>query len=135
MKFIWPPLIGIMRERQQTIADGLEKADVAERKLEQASDAASQQLDEAKAKAAELIGQANKRASQIVEEAKTQAKEEGERLKKAAQAEIDQELNRAKELLRAEVSTLALQGAEKILETSIDREVHQEMLNKMAAQL
>ena len=35
MKFIWPPLIGIMRERQQTIAAGLENADKAAQQLEQ----------------------------------------------------------------------------------------------------
>lgn len=135
MKFIWPPLIGIMRERQQTIAAGLEKAMEADRQLEQASDAASQQLEQAKTHAAELIDQANKRASQIIEEAKTEAGEEGERLKKAAQAEIEQEVNRAKEELRSQVSMLALQGAEKILEASIDRDIHQEMLNRLAAQL
>lgn len=135
MRFIWPPLIGIMRERQQAIAEGLEKATVAQRKLEEASDASAQELEQAKVKSAELIDQANKRASQIVEEAKVQAREEGERLKKAAEAEIEQEINRAKEHLRGQVSTLALQGAEKVLEATIDREAHQEMLNKLAAQL
>lgn len=135
MKFIWPPLIGIMRERQQTIAAGLEQAGEAARQLEQASDAATQQLEQAKTQSAELIDQANKRASQIIEEAKTVAGEEGERLKKAAQAEIEQEINRAKEQLRSQVSMLALQGAEKILEASIDRDTHQEMLNRLAAQL
>lgn len=135
MKFIWPPLIGIMRERQQTIAAGLEKAMEADRQLEQASDAATQQLEQAKTHAAELIDQANKRASQIIEEAKTEAGEEGERLKKAAQAEIEQKINRAKEELRSQVSMLALQGAEKILEASIDRDTHEEMLNRLAAQL
>ena len=135
MKYIWPPLIAIMRERQQSIAAGLEKAEVAERQLEQANDAAVEELEQAKSKSAELIDQANKRASQIVEEAKAEAREEGDRLKKAAQAEIDQELNRAKEHLRNQVSTLALQGAEKILEASIDRKAHQEMLNRLAAQL
>ena len=63
------------------------------------------------------------------------AGEEGDRLKKAAHAEIEQEINRAKEQLRAQVSMLALQGAEKILEASIDRETHKEMLNRLAAQL
>lgn len=135
MKFIWPPLIGIMRERQQTIAAGLENAAEADRQLEQASDAATQQLEQAKTQAAELIDQANKRAGQIIEEAKTVAGEEGERLKKAAQAGIEQEINRAKEQLRSQVSMLALQGAEKILEASIDRDTHQEMLNRLAAQL
>jgi|TARA_Y100000310_G_scaffold344456_1_gene457319 F-type H+-transporting ATPase subunit b len=135
MKFVWPPLVGIMRERQQTIAAGLENAQKAEQQLEQAGSDASQEIEQAKAQAAELIDQANRRASQIIEEAKVAAGEEGDRLKKAAEAEIEQEINRAKEQLRSQVSTLALQGAEKILEASIDRQAHQEMLNRLAAQL
>ena len=135
MVWVWPPLISIMRQRQDKIAEGLAQAEKAEKQLAEASDDAGKALAEAKSAAAELIDQANRRASQIVEEAKLQAREEGERLKRAADAESEQEINRAKEALRGEVSALALQGAEKILGATVDRSVHQEMLNKLAAQL
>ena len=125
MKYIWPLITQVMRERQTLIRDGLEKASRAERQLEQANDAAALELEAAKSKGAELIAQADKRAKQIVEEAKDKAGEEGERLKLAAQAEIDKEVNRAREDLRAQVSILALQGAEKILKSSVDVNVHQ----------
>ncbi len=135
MKYVWPPLTSIMRERQKVLAEGLEKAAAAEKQLEEANDASAVELDEAKKQAAALIEQARNRASQIVEEAKGQALEEAERIKLGAQAEIDQEVNRAKEALRAQVSMLAVEGAEKILEHTVDKNVHQEMLTKIAAQL
>ncbi len=135
MKYVWPLITEVMRERQKTIAEGLEYASQAERQLEQANDTAAIELEEAKAKGAELIAQADKRAKQIIEEAKDKAVEEGERLKAAAQAEIEQEMNRAREELRAQVGTLAIQGAEKILESSVDRQVHQQLLDKLAAEL
>ncbi len=135
MKFVWPPLTQAMRDRQKQIADGLEKAAKAERQLEDANSAAEAELEEAKKQAAELIAQARNRANQIVEEAKGQATEEADRIKAGAQAEIDQEINRAREELRAKVGTLAIEGAEKILEASVDRERHQQMLDKLAAQL
>ena len=135
MKFVWPPLTQLMRDRQQTIAEGLEKAAQAEKQLEQANDAAETELEEAKKQAAELINQATNRGTQIVEEAKVLAREEGERIKHAAEAEVEQEVNRAREMLRSQVSDLAIQGAERILEVSVDRERHQEMLNKLAAEL
>jgi len=135
MRWIWPPLISIMNERQQKIADGLAQAEEAEKRLTAASDDADTALADAKAQAAELIDHANKRASQIVEEAKAQAREDGERLKHAAEAEIEQEINRAKDALRGQVSALAVQGAEKILGATVDRRVHQEMLDKLAAEL
>lgn len=135
MKFVWPPLTQLMRDRQQTIAEGLEKAAQAEKQLEQANDAAERELEEAKKQAAELINQATNRSTQIVEEAKVLAREEGERIKHAAQAEVELAVNRAREMLRSQVSDLAFQGAERILEVSVDRERHQEMLNKLAAEL
>lgn len=135
MKFVWPPLTQIMRERQKTIADGLEKAAAAEKQLEQANDAAAGELEEAKKQAAELISQARTRASQIVDEAKQKAGEEGERIVQAAHSEVEQEKNRVREELRSRVSELAIEGAEKILESSVDRNAHQDMLNKLASQL
>jgi F-type H+-transporting ATPase subunit b len=92
-------------------------------------------MKDAKQEAAALIDQANKRANQIVEEAKEQARTEGDRLKAAAQAEIDQEINRAREELRGKVATLALAGAEKVLGASVDENANRELLDKLAAQL
>ncbi|MDA9014981.1 F0F1 ATP synthase subunit B, partial [Porticoccaceae bacterium] len=93
------------------------------------------QLKEAKQEAAGIIDQANKRANQIVDEAKQQASAEGERLKVAAQAEIEQEVNRAKEELRATVAGLAIAGAEKVLEASVDAKANKAIVDKLAAQL
>ncbi len=135
MKFVWPPLTQVMRDRQKQIANGLEKAALAEKQLEAANSSAATELEEAKQQAAELITQARNRANQIVEEAKQQASDEADRIKAGAQAEIDQEINRAREQLRARVGELAIEGAEKILETSVDRGAHQQMLDKLAAQL
>ena len=135
MKFVWPPLTRVMRERQKVLAAGLEKAAAAEQQLEAAKDTVADVLEAAKQQAAELIAQAHNRANQIVEEAKGQATEEAERIKAGAQAEIDQEVNRAREALRSEVSVLAIEGAKKILQADVDKAAHQVMLDKVAANL
>ncbi|MGR6871940.1 F0F1 ATP synthase subunit B [Pseudomonas sp. HK3] len=135
IKFVWPPLINAMQERAKKIADGLDAANRAERDLKLAQEKATSQMREAKEQAAQIIEQANKRATQIIDEAKDTARQEGERLKAAAQAEIDQEVNRAKETLRTRVSALAVAGASKILETSIDVEKHNVLLDKLAEEL
>jgi F-type H+-transporting ATPase subunit b len=135
MKFVWPALTRALEERKNKIADGLDAADRAMRDLELAQGKATEQLKEAKQEAAALIEQANKRANQIVEEAKDKARAEGERLKATAQAEIEQEANRVREELRAKVAALALAGAEKILEASIDENANRELVDKLAAQL
>ncbi len=135
MKFVWPVIIGAMQEREEKITDGLQAADRAKKDLELAQDEAGHKLREAKEQAAAIVEQANKRANQIVDEAKESALAEGSRLKAAAQAEIEQEMNRAKEQLRGQVATLAVAGAEKILQQSVDANAHQQLLSELAEQL
>jgi F-type H+-transporting ATPase subunit b len=135
VQFVWPPLLGAIETRQKTIADGLAAAHEGRSALEVAAKKSEVTLNEAKQKASEIIGQAEKRATQIVEDAKGNAKVEGERILTGAKAEIDQEVNRAKEGLRAQVSILAIAGAEKILRKEIDGKVHSDMLSKLAAEL
>lgn len=135
IKYVWPPLVGALQERQKKIADGLAASDRASHDLELAQKKAADELRQARAEAAELVDNGNKRAAQIVESAKADARSEGERLIAQANAQIEQERQQARDALRAEIATLAIAGAEKILETSVDAKAHSEMLDKLAAEL
>mgnify|MGYP001828292905 CR=1 FL=1 len=135
MKYVWPPILAAMAEREKKIADGLAAADRANHDLELAQAKAVERMKEAKDEAGGIIDAANKRANQIVEEAKDTATVEAERVKASAQAEIEQEKNRAREQLRDQVATLSIAGAEKILGAEVDREAHAEMVEKLASEL
>ena len=112
-KYVWPPIVGALRERQKNIADGLAAASRAEGDLELAK----------------------KNASAKIKEAKDQAHEEKARILAGAQAEIEQESNRAREELRASVASLAVQGATAILKKEIDKSAHAALLDDLAQQL
>ncbi|WP_119395135.1 F0F1 ATP synthase subunit B [Salinibius halmophilus] len=135
VKFVWGPIVAALEERKKKIADGLNAADRAAKDLELAQENASKSLNEAKQQAAVIIEQANKRATQIIDESKAEAAAEGDRLVAAAKAEIEQEVNRAREELRARVAALAVEGAQKILQTQVDEKAHSELLDKLAADL
>lgn len=135
MKFVWPALIAVMKEREERIAQGLQAADRADKDLELAQQKAVAQLKEAKDSAATIIEQANKRALQIVDEAKGTASQEADRIKTQAEAEVERHVSQAREALREKVSELALKGAEKILGVSVDAKAHNAMLEKLAADL
>jgi len=135
VKFVWPPLLKAIETLQKEIADGLAAAQEGKSALENASKKSEATLNEAKQKASEIIAQAEKRANEIVEEAKGTAKAEGERIIESARSEIEQEVNRAKEGLRAQVSVLAISGAEKILRKEIDAKAHTAILTQLAAEL
>ena len=135
VRFVWPPLLAAIDERQKTIADGLAAAEKGARSFEDAKSKIAVQLEEARVQARQIIDQANSRASGIVEEARTGADKERERILAAAKSEVDQQVNRARDELRGQVAAIAVAGAEKILLREIDPRQHQELLDKMAAQI
>ncbi|MDQ5889464.1 MAG: F0F1 ATP synthase subunit B [Neisseriaceae bacterium] len=135
MKFVWPPLTTMLDERAKRIADGLAAADRGKQDLQNAEKLAADKVREAKKQASEIIAQAEKRAAQIVEESKDTARVEGARIVAGAKAEIDQEVHRAKEALRAQVAGLAVAGAEKILRKEIDAAKHADLLTSIQAEL
>jgi F-type H+-transporting ATPase subunit b len=135
MKFVWPPIMAALEERKKKIADGLAAAERGKHEHKLAQKRARDVLHEAKEQAANIINQAQKRASEIVEESKDTARIEGERLITAANAEIEQEVNRAKEQLRGQVVALSVAGAAKVLDREIDEEAHNELLQDLVSQI
>ena len=134
-KVMWGPLSGIMEARQKRIADGLAAAEKGKHEEELAKKKAVEVIKEAKGQAAEIVAQSQKRASEIVEESKETARVEGERIVTAANADIEREINQAKEALRAQVAMLAVAGAEKVLRREIDAKAHDALLNDLAAEI
>ena len=124
VKFVWPPLMKAIEERQKQIADGLASGKLA-----------SEELGKARGRAAEIIAQAEKRGLQMIEEAKNSAKVEGERLIAGAKSEIQQEVSSAKEALREQVAILVVSGAEKILQREVNAQAHAELLNQLKREL
>ena len=135
MTYIWPLIIQAIEERQKKIADGLQAAERAAKDLNLAQANASDQLKEAKRTATEIIEQANKRKSQILEEAREEAQAERQKILTQAEAELEAERNRARDELRKQVATLAVAGAEKILERSIDKDAQKDILDNITAKL
>lgn len=134
-KFIWPPLMLAIENRQKTIADGLAAAERGKHDLDLAAKRSAELLREAKEKAADILAGGDKRASEIVEAAKLQAKVEADRIISGAKAEIEQEAFRAKEQLRSHVSAIALAGAAKILGREVDAKAHNDLLDKLVAEM
>jgi F-type H+-transporting ATPase subunit b len=135
MKFIWPPLIKAIEERQKKIADGLAAADKGSKSLDEAKVAANDILKQAREQANKIVDQAGKRTNEMMEEAKTAASAEGQRIKNDAKQETLIESNRAREQLRQQVASLAVAGASKLLGREIDAKAHADLLDKLALEI
>ena len=135
MKFVWPPLIAAMRERQATIAEGLAAAEKSAQAQEEAKAEADNILKEARTQAAEIVSQATKRGNDLVDEAKLSAVTESDRVKATATAELEQGVVSAREELRQQVSSVAVAGAEKILKREVDAKAHASILDELIAKI
>ena len=132
MKFIWPPLMAAIEERQRKIADGLAAANKGEKSLLEAQSVAADVVKEARDQATKIVDQANRRGNEMVDEAKGTAAHEGQRLLGEARQEIASEKGRVRDQLRGEVATLAVAGAARILGREIDAKAHADLIEQLA---
>ena len=135
MKFIWPVITQAIEARQTTITDGLVAAERAQSDLALAKSEADKIIASARDSARGIVEQANSRASGIVEQAKTDGDTERRRQLEGARAEIDVQMNRAREELRGQVAKIAIAGAEKVLAREIDANAHRDLLGRLASEL
>jgi F-type H+-transporting ATPase subunit b len=134
MKFVWPPIVRAMQDREKTIADGLAAAKKGEERLTRAEEEVHAMLGQAREKANHIIKIADQRADEIVREAQAQALVEGKRLMDAAQDRIEQEKISARHQLRAEVVSIAMSSAEKLIQRTMDDQHHRDLLDKMVSE-
>lgn len=135
MKWIWPPIMHAMKERQKQIADGLAAAERGQREHELAEERAKEVIKEAKQEAVKILAQAQNQGNELIDEAKQVAAKERARIVESGHIEVQQELNQAKEALREQLASIALAGAERILEREVDGKVHKDVLDELAAQI
>lgn len=134
-KFVWPPLVDAIEERQKKIADGLAAADRARKELADADARVADEIRKARVEASSIADRAQKQAVEIVEKAKQDAIAEAARQRAAAEAEIENLSFKAREILRQQVAELAVKGAEKILAREIDATRHRDLLDALAKEI
>ncbi len=134
-RYIWPPLTKALDERARKFADGLAAADKAKSELAVTNTRVEEQLAQTRIESTQRIADAEKRAQAIVEDAKKRAEDEGAKIIAAAKADAEQQVIRARESLREQVATLAVKGAEQILQREVNAGVHAELLSRLQTEL
>ena len=135
VKFVWPPLLTAITERQKKIEEGLAAAERSKKDLELAQARSTDALKEAREKSAEMIGAAERQASAIAEEARAEATRIINQARQAAEGEAAMAAQRAREGLRDQVAQLAVAGAEKILRREVNAQAHADLLSALKSEL
>ena len=135
VKFVWPPMLTAITERQKKIEEGLAAAERSKKDLELAQARSTDTLREAREKSTEMIGGAERQAAHIIEDARAEATRIISLARVAAEGEATVAAQRAKENLRDQVALLAVAGAEKILRREVNAQVHSELLASLKSEL
>jgi F-type H+-transporting ATPase subunit b len=135
MKFVWPPIAVALDQRAKKIAEGLAAADRAKLELADAHKRVDAELAQSRNDNQLRLAEADKQAALVMAEARQAAEAEKARILAEAKAEADQEVQRARDVLRDQVAALAVKGAEQILKKEIDPSRHAALLSELKAQL
>ena len=135
VKYVWPPIIKAIEERQGQIANALASAEAARKEQADNKVLAEQEISKAKVQAQEILDAANKRRNEVLDEVKAEAEELRAKIIAQGYAEVEAERKRVQEELRLKVASLAVAGAEKIVGRSIDEAANNDIIDKLVAEL
>jgi F-type H+-transporting ATPase subunit b len=130
MKFVWPPVMAALAERQKKIADGLAAAERGAHELELAQHRAVERLREAKEQAGKIIETANARSEQIIADAQQQARIESDRIIAAAQAELVKQKHQARAELQKEIVDLVIASSEKLIGQRMNADANKQLVER-----
>ncbi|MCZ4242735.1 F0F1 ATP synthase subunit B [Pedobacter punctiformis] len=127
-KFAWKPILGAIHEREQSIDEALNKAELAKQEMARLTAQNQDLMQQARAERDEILKEAKTLKDSILNEAKKQAQVEGSKLIEKAKIEIENQKKAALAEVKDQVSSLSLEIAERVLRTQLDDKTKQEAL-------
>ncbi|TFH91743.1 ATP synthase F0 subunit B [Vibrio ouci] len=131
MKYVWPPLVVLLDERQKEIAQGLRHTEDAAKERALARANCDQLIEQAKKDVNKMIEQGQKRRAQLIEESVKEAEIEKARVIAQGELEIESERNRVRQELKAEMSDLVIQSAQKLINKNLDTDTNRQLIDQM----
>ncbi|MDN3587943.1 F0F1 ATP synthase subunit B [Pedobacter aquatilis] len=127
-KFAWKPIMKAIHEREQSIDDALNKAELAKQEMARLTSQNQDLMQQARAERDEILKEAKTLKDSILNEAKKQAQIEGAKLIEKAKIEIENQKKVALAEVKGQVATLSLEIAERVLRNQLDDKAKQEVL-------
>jgi F-type H+-transporting ATPase subunit b len=130
---LYGPILAMLGERKQKIAEGLNAAEIARAEAAEAQANIQAEIANARREGQEIIANAQAIATRIQEDARAQSARDREAALERARAEIDRERDRAIADLRSEFADITVSAAERVIGQSLDRQSHQRIIDETLA--
>jgi len=131
-KFAWKPILDAVNTREEGIRNALLSAENARKEMENLNADNQRILNEARAERDAMLKDAREMKEKMVSDAKNEAQAAGQKMIEQAKAAIESEKNAAMADLKAQVSSLSLEIAEKLLKDELSNKDSQvKLVEKM----
>ncbi len=133
-RFAFPVLTKTLDERQSRIREGMENAERASKRLEEAEREFAKRLEEARTESQRVIASATQAAERLKADIEHQAQQRGREIEQQAIKRIEQQIAQAKAELRAHVADLSIAAAERVIGQSLDTATNRRLVDEFVSQ-
>jgi len=127
----YKPIMRMLDERSRRIKESMEQAESIKEQSAHAEEEVKKQLGEASREGQERIARAVRAGEEVKQKAQAEARQEAEALINRARTEIQQERDEAIGELRKEFADLTILAAGKVIDRSLDKEEHRQLIDKV----
>ncbi len=129
-KFLFKPIMAMIEARDAEIKANFDEAEAAKDSAIALENEYREKIEDAKSEAASIVKNAKKTATIKGEEILKEANEKAHQLKVKADKDIEIEISRAKNVLKDDISDIAISLASKIVDKEVDKDTHNDMISK-----
>ncbi|MBU2608428.1 MAG: F0F1 ATP synthase subunit B [Chloroflexi bacterium] len=125
------PIMRMFDERSKKIKDSVDQAEYIKEQVARTEEEAEKRIETASKEGQELVARAVKTGEEVRQKAEVGAKAEAEVLIQRARSDIQRERDEAIDDVRKAFADLMVQAAEKVIDRSLDKEAHREIIEKV----
>ena len=129
--FAYKPILKMLDERARKIKESVDEVQKVKEQAAQAEEEFKKKIDAASKQGQEVIARAMRTGEEARQRAQAEAKQEAQALVEKARVEIQRERNETIGELRQEFADLTIVAAEKVIEKSLDKEAHRQIIDKV----
>jgi len=126
----YKPIRKMLDERANRIRESMEQAEATKQEYEQAKVAVQEQISKARQEGQAVINQATQIGDRLKQEAKEEARKEAQTIVDRTRVELERERDKAIDDLRREFVDTAILAAEKVINETLDKEKHRELIEE-----
>jgi len=134
-KFLYQPILKMLKTRQDTIAKSLKEAEEIEKRLQKTEEEREKVLEKAALEAKKMIDETTQSASQIIAEAHTKASTDMEKILEQGRLSIKLEKEKMQQEIREELADLVVLGIEKVAGKILDKKTQKEIVERSIKEL